>query len=269
MADESPEQIRERVFQEELDKGSEPRVAEGRAKAAELRAKQGLPIDPQEAAKAKREREGGPPGVTGEAPAEAEQAEAAPAEEAPAEEAPAEEAPAEEAPAEEAPAEEAPAEEAPEPEETPAGEAPEPEAEEAPSEELAEAPAPERPAAAVPPGVDLREEAPEAAPAPPAEAEPAEPVEVAFEPEIGEPIEIDEEALVEMAGISLRETTIPTWVTVLLLSIMAWAVLYLVVFAGSDAGGAAGCRLEADRTFTCFIEEGEEPEEEGEAPETP
>lgn len=236
MADESPEQIRERVFQEELDKGSEPRVAEGRAKAAELRAKQGFPIDPQEAAKAKLEREGAPPGVTGEEAPAPEEAEEPPA---------AEEAP--EEPSEAAEAEEAPAEEALEPDE-----------EEAP----AEAPAPERPAAAVPPGVALTDEVEEKAPAPPAaRAEPAEP----FEPEIGEPIEMEDEELVEMAGISLRESSIPTWVMVVLLSLMAWAVLYLVVFGGSDSSGAAGCRLEADRTFACFMEE-ESPEE---APETP
>lgn len=234
MADESPEQIRERVFQEELDKGSEPRVAEGRAKAAELRAKQGFPIDPQEAAKAKLERDGAPPGVTGEEAPAPEEEEPSAAEEVP------------EEPSEAAEAEEAPAEEAPETDE-----------EEAP----AEAPAPERPAAAVPPGVALSDEVEEKAPAPPVRAEPAEP----FEPEIGEPIEIEEEELVELAGISLRESSIPTWVAVVLLSLMAWAVLYLVVFGGSDSSGAAGCRLEADRTFACFMEE-EAPEE---APETP
>lgn len=55
----SPEAIRERVKAEELAKGTDPRVAEGRAKAAEMRAKQGLPIDPQEAWRAKLQQEGG------------------------------------------------------------------------------------------------------------------------------------------------------------------------------------------------------------------
>ena len=107
MAEESPEQIRERVHAEELGKGSDPRVAEGRAKAAEMRAKAGLPIEPDKAWRAKLEQEGG---EASEAPAAASAAEAG-AEEAPAEEAPAEEA-AQEAPAAEAqpePAAEAPA----------------------------------------------------------------------------------------------------------------------------------------------------------------
>ncbi len=55
MADETPEQIREKILAEELAKGSDPRVAEGRSKAAELRARHGLPIDPQEAWMAKLE----------------------------------------------------------------------------------------------------------------------------------------------------------------------------------------------------------------------
>ncbi|HVE76761.1 MAG TPA: hypothetical protein VND22_08375, partial [Actinomycetota bacterium] len=56
---ETPEAVRERVKQEELAKGSDPRVAESRSKAAEARAKHGLPIDPQQAWKAKLEQEGG------------------------------------------------------------------------------------------------------------------------------------------------------------------------------------------------------------------
>ena len=56
---ETPEEIRERVLSEEMAKGSDPRVAEGRAKAAEARAREGLPIDPEEAWRAKLEREGG------------------------------------------------------------------------------------------------------------------------------------------------------------------------------------------------------------------
>jgi hypothetical protein len=104
MADEAPEQIRERVHAEELAKGSDPRVAEGRAKAAELRAKAGLPIEPDKAWRAKLEQEGG------EAPAAAPAAGTATAEE-PAEEAEPreEEAPAPAA-AEEAPEPSAPAE---------------------------------------------------------------------------------------------------------------------------------------------------------------
>lgn len=86
MADESPEQTRERVHAEELAKGSDPRVAEGRAKAAELRAKAGLPIEPDLAWRAKLEQEGGAPSAAptttaGEAPPEAEPAEPEPGEE--------------------------------------------------------------------------------------------------------------------------------------------------------------------------------------------
>lgn len=55
----SPEAIRERVKAEELAKGVDPRVAEGRAKAAEARSRQGLPVDPEEAWRAKLAQEGG------------------------------------------------------------------------------------------------------------------------------------------------------------------------------------------------------------------
>lgn len=58
---ETPEAIRERIHAEELAKGSDPRVAEARAKAAEMRARHGLPIDPQEAWRAKLAKEGGAP----------------------------------------------------------------------------------------------------------------------------------------------------------------------------------------------------------------
>ncbi|MGH2811342.1 MAG: hypothetical protein ACRDI1_01335, partial [Actinomycetota bacterium] len=92
MADETPEAIRERVHAEELAKGSDPRVAMGRAKAAELRAREGLPIDPEQAWRAKLEKEGGsaaaaPADAPAPAPPEAEEAaaepDAAPAEAAP------------------------------------------------------------------------------------------------------------------------------------------------------------------------------------------
>lgn len=71
----SPQAIRERVHAEELARGSDPRVAEGRAKAAEARARHGFPIEPQEAWKAKLEKEGGgAPASTTAAPAATEQA---------------------------------------------------------------------------------------------------------------------------------------------------------------------------------------------------
>lgn len=55
----SPEEVRARIHAEELAKGSDPRVAEARSKAAEARAREGLPIDPQEAWKAKLAKAGG------------------------------------------------------------------------------------------------------------------------------------------------------------------------------------------------------------------
>jgi plastocyanin len=137
-----PEQIYQEVLQEEQGKGVSPQVAEGRAKAARVRAEHGSP-HPKEA----RWWPGSQPqfeGGDGAAPAEVEApaAEAEPVEEAPAEPAPAEPAPAEpaaQAPAE-APAAEQPAAEAPA--EQPAAEAP---TEQPP----AEAPATPAPAAAV------------------------------------------------------------------------------------------------------------------------
>lgn len=112
-----PEQLYAEVLQEEQQKGSSPPVAEGRAKAARVRAEHGSPHpkEPKWWPGAQPHLEGG----DGAAPAEAE--EEAPAEEAaeePAAEAPAAEAPAAEAPAAEAPAEPEPAaapESAPEP----------------------------------------------------------------------------------------------------------------------------------------------------------
>jgi plastocyanin len=132
-----PEQIFQEVLQEEQQKGSAGPVAEGRAKAARVRAEHGSPHpkEPRWWPGAQPHLEGG----DGQAPtAEAEPAaEPAPAPEAPAqppeEEAPAAEAPAEAAPAQ-APAAEAPAAEAPA--QAPAAEAP------------AQAPAAQAPAAA-------------------------------------------------------------------------------------------------------------------------
>lgn len=78
---EAPEAIRERIHAEELAKGSDPRVAEGRAKAAEMRARHGLPIEPQEAWRAKLAQEGGAPTEAAPKPSEpAASEEVAPAE---------------------------------------------------------------------------------------------------------------------------------------------------------------------------------------------
>src|SRR5918995_2594877 len=131
-----PEQAYQEVLQEEQAKGVSPAVAEGRAKAARVRAEKGSP-HPKEA----KWWPGAQPHLEGDGAA-GEEAEA-PAEEAPAEE-PAAETPADQ-PAAEAPAEQ-PAAEAPA--EQPAAEAPaEQPAAEAPAEQpAAEAPA-EQPAA--------------------------------------------------------------------------------------------------------------------------
>jgi plastocyanin len=152
-----PEEIYQEVLKEEQQKGSSPAVAEGRAKAARVRAEHGSP-HPKEP----KWWPGSQPHFEGEeaaAEAPAEVAEEAPAEEAPAAEAeapaPAAEAPAE-APAAEAPAE-APAAEAPA--EAPAAQAP------------AEAPAAQAPAAEAPAAAVATAEAGTAAP--PAEARPA------------------------------------------------------------------------------------------------
>jgi plastocyanin len=152
-----PEEAYQEVLQEEQAKGVSPPVAEGRAKAARVRAEHGSP-HPKEA----KWWPGSQPHFEGDgaAPAEGE----APAEEAPeeAEETPA---PAEEAPAAEAPAEQ-PAAEAPA--EQPAAEAPaEQPAAQAPAEQPAAAPAPaEQPAAQAPaaPAAVATAEAPAPAP---------------------------------------------------------------------------------------------------------
>jgi plastocyanin len=147
-----PEQIYQEVLQEEQAKGVSPQVAEGRAKAARVRAEHGSP-HPKEA----RWWPGAQPQFEGEgAAAEAE----APAEEAPAAEAPAAEAPAAEAPATVAHAAEAPAEQ--------------PAAAQAPAEQPAAAQAPaEQPATQAPaeqPATQAPAEQPAAAQAPAAVA---------------------------------------------------------------------------------------------------
>jgi plastocyanin len=155
-----PEQMYQEVLEEERQKGSSPAVAEGRAKAARVRAELGSP-HPKEP----KWWPGAQPHLEGEEAVAAE----APAAEAPAEEAPAEEAPAEEAPAEEAapPAEPAPVETAPQP----AAEAPAEPPAEAPAQPAAEAPA--QPEATTAPPAP--EPAPQVAAEPAAQAPPARP----------------------------------------------------------------------------------------------
>lgn len=209
---EDPGEIRQKVMQEELAKGSDPRVAEARAKAAEARAKEGLPIDPQQAWPLKLERAGR---TVSEAPA----APAAPAE----------------------PAEPA----AQEPETRPAAEAP-----------VVEAPAPE-------PEPQPSVEAPAAA-APMAPPEP-EVVPVPFDPEVGEPIDRDDEVLTSVGGISVRDSRIPAWLMVVLVLIPLWAAFYLITLgAGSVEEETTGCKVSADRTFVCF-----QPDDAGSQEQTP
>lgn len=217
MADESPEQIRERVHAEELAKGSDPRVAEGRAKAAEMRARHDLPVEPDAAWRALLEREGGTATAVAEAPpATAEEAPPAPAE-----------------PVEAPPAEEAPVEAVAEAEAAPVAAAP-------PAAAVAE----------VPPGAAVERDEVVYAPAPVAVPLP----ETEFEPEIGGKIEIDTEAFDEIAGIKLRDPVLPRWLLVALLIIPLLAAAYIVVFSGSEGFGT-GCRVEADRSLVCFITE--------------
>lgn len=66
---ETPDEIYERVLAEEKAKGSSPQVAEARAKAARLRARKGLPIDPQAAAAAEAAAAGAPQAAAAAAPA--------------------------------------------------------------------------------------------------------------------------------------------------------------------------------------------------------
>lgn len=225
MADESPEQIRERVHAEELAKGSDPRVAEGRSKAAELRAKAGLPIEPDQAWRAKLEQEGGAPSAAGTATAV------------------------------EAPRDEAEAEPEPEPEPEPAAE-PEP----APAAEAEPAAKPEPAAKAGPaPGPE-----PQPEPQPATAREPATvaaaPAAPKRDPEVGEPIELVTEGLEVVAGIPIRDTRLPLWVTAVLIGLLVWAVLYGLFVSGADAiRETTGCRVEADRTLVCTPDETEAP----------
>src|SRR5687767_10958396 len=78
---ETPEQAYERVLAEEQSKGSSPQVAQGRAKAARMRASKGLPTDPAAAAKAAASGEAKPAPAA--APPPAAEAPPAPAAEAP------------------------------------------------------------------------------------------------------------------------------------------------------------------------------------------
>jgi plastocyanin len=144
-----PEQIYQEVLQEEQQAGRSPAVAEGRAKAARVRAEHGSPHpkDPKwwPGSQPHFEGEGAAPAET-EAPA-AEEAPATEAEEAPAEEEVAEAPAAEEAPA--AQAAEAPAAQAAEaPAAAAPAEAPAAQAAEAPAAQSAEAPAATAPAEA-------------------------------------------------------------------------------------------------------------------------
>lgn len=221
-AEESPEQIRERVHAEELAKGSDPRVAEGRAKAAELRAKAGLPIEPDKAWRAKLEQEGGEPSSAPATSAEAEP-EAEPSAEA--------ESAAEAEPA----AEGQPSAEA---EAHPEAAAPEPAA-----QQPAEAEAPAEPAAE-PARPALRVVEPE--------RETVLATEPEREPEVGEPFEVETEGLEVIAGVAMRDARLPKWLVGALLAILVWALAYALFLSGSDViERTTRCRVEADQTLVC------------------
>ena len=236
---ETPEAVRDRIKAEELAKGSDPRVAEGRSKAAEMRTRLGLPIDPQEAWKARLAQEGGAPTAPAALEPEAPVAPVAPV---------------------------APA--APEPEPTgpaaPAADAgtPAPRTDNSPthvppdSSGLVESPAPSASAA---PLEDQPQ--PQTPPPPPPEAGPAAdvvpapptPVVPVFAPEIGEIIELEGEVVFSVGGVKVRDARIATWILILLLSIPLWAMLYLLGLGGGDVGRATtGCIVDADRSFVCF-----------------
>lgn len=186
---ESPEAIREQVLKDELAKGSDPRVAEARAKAAAARAEQGLPIDPQEAWPLKLERAGKQVSAPASPPPATEAVEAPPA--------------------------------------------PEPEPEPAPAPE----PAPEPAAAPVPEPVAV---APVEVPVP-------------FDPEVGEPIEQDDESITVVGGIEVRDSRIPAWLVAVLVLIPLWAAFYLVAIGQGDVERTTtGCVVHDDRTFECF-----------------
>lgn len=112
-----PKKVYEAVLNDELESGTDRRVAEARAKAAEIRTRESAETVPPSVAVIPAAAPEVEPSSEAEAPPaekEASRAEAkAPAAEAPAKEAPPKEAPAQEAPAEEAPAKESPAKEAP------------------------------------------------------------------------------------------------------------------------------------------------------------
>ena len=220
MADETPEQTKERVHAEELAKGSDPRVAEARSKAAEMRARHGLPIDPQEAWKAKLEKEGGAPAAAATEP----------------------QAPTQEPPSEEAPAASAPAPSAEAPAEAPA----------AAEETAPQTPAPAPVQAPVPPGVEVQRESTEIVPAaisPPAIAPSRE---IQFEPEIGEMVEFDTGEMAEVAGIKLADAKLPGWLIAVFVALVGAAVIYLLVFSGPGAAEeASGCRVDANRAIVC------------------
>ena len=224
MADETPEQIKEKILAEELAKGSDPRVAEARSKAAELRARQGLPIDPQQAWRAKLEKEGGA------APA----AEAVEEPQAEVQAAPTQEAPAE-APDEPKPVTEEPAAEEP-----------------APAEQPQTAPAPSPVQAPVPAGVEVQRESAEIVPAAAAVPAVAPSREIQFEPEIGEMVEFDTEDMAEVAGIRLADARLPGWLIAVFIALVGAAVIYLLVFSGPGAAEeASGCRVDANRAVVC------------------
>ena len=249
---ETPEAVRDRIKAEELAKGSDPRVAEGRSKAAEMRARMGLPIDPQEAWKARLAQEGGAP--------------AAPASEAGAQ------APRTDTGPTHVPPESSGPGESPSP---PASAAPSPPASAAPSAPPEPAAPAEGAAAQAPrtdtgpaqvaedisgPGESPEQSAPSApstepvteAPVPAAPTEPAAP-EPVFEPEIGDVVEVEDEVVFEVGGIKVRDSRIATWILVLLLAIPLWAMLYLLGLGGGDVGQATtGCVVDADRSFVCF-----------------
>lgn len=221
MADETPEQIRQRVHEEELGKGSDPRVAEGRAKAAEARAKQGLPIDPQSAWPAKMQREGG--GAAN--------------------------APAAVAPLAEVDLQEAASEAEPEPVEAPAPA--ETAAADVDTGEVSQAPVATPPVEAPAPPAAVVERAGTVAEVAPMVLAPPAPKEAHLEPEIGEMVEIDTERLDEIAGIKLQDSVLPKWLLVVLLVIPTLAAIYLLVFSGGGDFGTR-CSVEADLRLNCF-----------------
>ena len=211
----SPEAVRQRILEEELAKGSDPRVAEARSKAAEMRARHGLPLDPQEAWRAKLAQEGGAPAaVSAETPSAAPEPTAA-----------------EPASTPEQTAEPAAATEVvPQPEQVPT----------------------EVPAAASMAASDSPTAAGSAPPVTttlaPAQVEPE------FEPEVGDLIEGTDDVVRTVGGLRVREGKIPTWAALALLLIPLWAMLYLMIGSSGDVvRSTTGCAVHANKTFTCFL----------------